>query len=350
MPQDDNATSAAKAAWEASEQMEAQQVAKAAGVRKMQAWRKKFDMHPLVVSWRKNMQQSMLAAEYDNAATPIASGAEGAVGKAERLAARIVSDAEGAVGKAARIASGAEGAIDKAGVVKSCMKEQQQIMQNAAADNAERAVDKAAEAVESSPWPEYGDFASSRLHSRFAAPLPKRLHLQTKTIEEADRLCRRLAHQLIAKGLEQYATICSKLANRIAETTNSAEDVESTNLAVQAVCNMLSSRSMVTEAQMLKGVWDWGTRAEVLAYMNSNAAEPGELTAELAADLAASRATQDFLRETAAKGDATAAKVALNSAQDQRRAFPGQTCEPKRLASIATHGFLNSSNITGFMR
>ena len=107
---------------------------------------------------------------------------------------------------------------------------------------------------------------------------------------------------------------------------------------------------MVTEAQMLKGVCDLGTRAEALAYINFNAAEQGELKAELAVDLAAVRATQDFLRETTGKGDATATKEALDSARDQTRVLPGQICEAKRLASIATHGFLISCNITGFMR
>ena len=121
------------------------------------------------------------------------------------------------------------------------------------------AQDAAAAVVKSSPRPQDSDLSMSRPHSRVATPFPEGLHLHAEIGEETARICTKLAEQMCAQRFYGCATVLTKLADRVTRTSNTLEDVEGTNLAVEAVCGMMSVRGLVPEAQMLKKVWDEAT-------------------------------------------------------------------------------------------
>ena len=213
--------------------LEAEHLEKANAARKIQDW---F----LMQQSRKVRNRQKLKKYLENQAmkgvtklmgglTNTAPGDEAAAAAADAAAAAIVAEDAAAAAMATAVAAA-----------------------EAAATAAE---DSAAAAVELSPWPEYTNFATARDHSRNLASVPKRMHMRPEILKESAKICRKLAQKMSVKGRGRCAAVCNKLPDRILNTLNNSEDVEGTNIAVGAACNMLRARGMVREAQMLVDMW-----------------------------------------------------------------------------------------------
>merc|ERR1712166_12089 len=228
VPDNADAEIAARAA-----RVEAEHLDKSNAARKIQDW---F----LMQKYKKVRNQQKLKKYLENQAmkgvtklmgglTNTAPGNEAAAAAADAAAAAIVAEDAAAAAMATAVAAA-----------------------EAAATAAE---DSAAAAVELSPWPECTNFATSRDYSRNAAPLSKRMHMRPEILKESAKICRKLAQKMSVKGRGRCAAVCNKLSDRILNTLNNSEDIEGTNIAVGAACNMLRARGMMREAQMLADMW-----------------------------------------------------------------------------------------------